>query len=404
MNHADMTKEQLLDELKQMQHRVAELETELIKVQEFEALSAFASGIAHEYNNLLTAIIGNLSLAKMYAKPGYEVYDVLAEAEKASGRAKDLTSQLLAFADGRKPVKKPFFLEKPLKDWVLSALGDSKITPEFSIQENLWPVGADEMQIHNVIDNIILNARQAMPEGGLIKIKAENTDIDFPSGLPLIKRKYVLISIKDHRTGISGKLSEKIFDPLYVAGQKNSDFGLSTSYSIIKKHDGHITVDSNPGVSTIFSIYLPVYQEKIPPSEETLKQYPTGKGKILVMDDEEIVRLVISKLLKQCGYDSELAINGKEMLHIYKAAMEAGKPFDAVIMDLVIDDGMGGQEAINYLLEIDPEAKAIVSSGYPNAPVMSHFQEFGFIGFLAKPYRLDELGKVLHEVLNEKGD
>ena len=404
MNHADMTKEQLLDELKQMQHRIAELETELIKVQEFESLSAFASGIAHEYNNLLTAIIGNLSLAKMYAKPGYEVYDVLAEAEKASGRAKDLTSQLLAFADGRKPVKKPLFLEKPLKDWVLSALGDSKITPEFSIQENLWPVGADEMQIHNVIDNIILNARQAMPEGGLIKIKAENTDIDFPSGLPLIKRKYVLISIKDHRTGISGKLSEKIFDPLYVAGQKSSDFGLSTSYSIIKKHDGHITVDSNPGVSTIFSIYLPVYQEKIPPSEETLKQYPTGKGKILVMDDEEIVRLVISKLLKQCGYDSELAINGKEMLHIYKAAMEAGKPFDAVIMDLVIDDGMGGQEAINYLLEIDPEAKAIVSSGYPNAPVMSHFQEFGFIGFLAKPYRLDELGKVLHEVLNEKGD
>ena len=176
---------------------------------------------------------------------------------------------------------------------------------------------------------------------------------------------------------------------------------MSTSYSIIKRHDGHITVDSKPGVSTIFRIYLPVYQEKIPPSEETLKQYPTGKGRILVMDDEEIVRLVVSKLLNQCGYNAELAGNGKEMLQKYKAAMEAGEPFNAVLMDLVIEEGMGGQEAIKYLLEMDPNAKAIVSSGYSNAPVMSHYQEFGFTGFLAKPYRLDELGRVLHETLAE---
>ncbi len=396
-----MTKEQLLDELKKMKHRIAELETELSKNQEFESLSVFASGIAHEYNNLLTAIIGNLSLAKMYAKPGYEVYDVLAEAEKASIRAKDLTLQLLTFANGKKPVMKPLFLEKPLKAWITSALGDSQITPELSIQENLWSVEADELQIHNVIDNIVLNARQAMPGGGLIRVKAENADIDLPSGLPLKKGKYVLISIEDHRTGVPEGLSEKIFDPFYTAGQKSSGLGLSTSYSIIKKHDGHITVDSKPGVSTIFRIYLPVYQEKIPPSEETLNQYPRGKGKILVMDDEEIVRLVVSKLLNQCGYNAELAGNGKEMLQIYKAAMEAGDPFDAVIMDLVIEEGMGGQEAIKYLLEIDPKAKAIVSSGYSNAPVMSHFQEFGFIGFLAKPYRLDELGRVLHETLAE---
>lgn len=402
MENADLTKEQLLDEMKNMQHRIVELEAELGKIKESESLGAVTAGIAHEYNNLLTAIIGNLALAKMYAKPGYEVYDVLAEAEKASLRAKDLTSQLLAFADGRKPVKKPLFLEEHLRDWILSALGDSQITPNLSMQEDLWSVGADEMQIHNVIGNIVSNALKAMSEAGLIKVKAENVYIDYHSGLPLKERKYVLISIEDHRTGTSEKLSEKIFDPLYTAAQKNSDFGLSTSYAIIKKHDGHITVDSQPGVSTIFRIYLPVYQEKILPSAETLK-YPSGKGKILVMDDEEIVRLVVSKLLNQCGYASELAGNGKEMLQIYKAAMEAGKPFDAVIMDLVIEEGMGGQEAIKYLLEIDPDAKAIVSSGYSNAPVMSQFQEFGFIGFLAKPYRLDELGKVLHEVLDAEG-
>ena len=399
MKNTDMTKEQLFDELKKMKRRVAELETELSKNQESESLSVFASGIAHEYNNLLTAIIGNLSLAKMYAKPGYEVYDVLAEAEKASIRAKDLTLQLLTFADGKNPVKKPLFLEKPLKDWITSSLGDSQITPELSIEENLWSVEADELQIHKVIDSIVLNARQAMPGGGLIRVKAENADIDTSAGLPLRKGKYVLISIEDNRTGVSEGLSEKMFDPFYTSGQKRSGFGLYTSYSIIKKHYGHFTVDSKPGVSTIFSIYLPVYQEKVPPSEETLKQYPAGKGKILVMDDEEIIRLVVSKLLNQCGYDAELAGNGKEMLQMYKAAMKAGNPFDAVILDLVINEGMGGQEAIKYLLELDPNAKAIVSSGYSNAPVMSHFQEFGFIGFLAKPYRLDELGRVLHETL-----
>lgn len=382
MNNTDMTNQKLLEELKKMKQRIAELETELSKKQEFESISVFASGIAHEYNNLLTAIIGNLSLAKMYAKPGYEVYDVLAEAEKASIRAKDLTMQLLTFADGKKPVKKPLFLDKPLQDWITSALCDSQITPELCIQENLRAIEADELQIRDVIDSIVLNARRSISGEGLLKVKAQNVDIGPSAGIPLKKGKYVLISIEDNRTDLFG-----------------SELSLSASYSIIKKHDGHITVDSTPGVSTIFRIYLPMYQKKVPPFEETLEQYPTGKGKILVMDDEEIVRLVISKLLNQCGYDSELAVNGKEMLRVYKAAMEAGNPFDAVIMDLVIEDGMGGQEAIKYLLEIDPDAKAIVSSGYSNAPVMSHFQEFGFIGFLAKPYRLDDLGRVLHETL-----
>src|SRR5574340_119704 len=400
MNNTDKTKEQLIDELKMVTGRVAELETKLSNNHEFESLSAFASGIAHEYNNLLTAIIGNLSLAKMYAKPGYEVYEVLAEAEKASIRAKDLTMQLLTLAEGKKPVKKPLFLEKLLQDWISGALCDSQIKTELYVQQNLWPVEADELLMHNVVDSIVLNARQSISGGGLIKVKAENADIDLSAGLPLRKGKYVLISFEDNRTGVSPEgLSEKIFDPFYAAGQKNS--GLSTSYSIIKKYHGHITVDSKPGVSATFRIYLPVYQEKVSHTEETLKQYPAGKGKILVMDDEEIVRLVLSKLLNQCGYAAEVAGDGREMLRLYKEAMETGNPFDAVIMDIIIEQGMGGQEAIKYLLELDPNAKAIVSSGYSNAPVMSNFQEFGFIGFLAKPYRLDELGRVLHETLAE---
>jgi two-component system, cell cycle sensor histidine kinase and response regulator CckA len=380
------------------------MEIERSRMQNLESLSAFASGVAHEYNNLLTAIIGNLSLAKMYAKPGYEVYDVLTEAEKASVRAKDLTSQLLLFADGSKTVRKVIYLKENLKEWVGSPLRDSSVKSDFFLQEDLWPVEADELQLRQVIDNIVINARQSMPDSGVIKVKAENMEVVAPSDLPLDKGRYVLISIEDQGAGIPENLLLNIFDPFYTTKEQSSGLGLASSYSIIKTHNGHITVESKLGVGTIFHIYLPVSQRILTPIDETPKTFSLGKGRILVMDDEDIVRLVVSKLLSQCGYDAELARDGAEMLKIYKAARESGKPFDAVIMDLVIEGGMGGQEAIKYLLEINPHAKAIVSSGYSNAPVMSHFTEFGFAGFLAKPYRLEELGKVLHEVLGEKGE
>ena len=220
--------------------------------------------------------------------------------------------------------------------------------------------------------------------------------------MPLGSGKYVAISIEDHGVGISEKLLQNIFDPFYATRQQSSGLGLASSYSIIKKHNGHITVESKLGLGTTFRIYLPVFQRMTSPAEEAPRTFPAGKGRILVMDDEEIVRLVVSKLLSQCGYDAELARDGAEMLRMYRAAFESGQPFDAVIMDLVIEGGMGGQEAIKYLLETDPRAKAIVSSGYSNAPVMSHFTEFGFAGFLAKPYRLEELGRVLHEVLEKQ--
>ena len=375
------------------------MEAELVKIQRLESLSAFASGITHEYNNILTAIIGNLSLAKMYAKPGYEVYDVLTEAEKAAFRAKDLTLQLLTFAEGSRPVKKTVHLEEPLKIWVDSALRESRIKPEFSIRKNLWPVEADEEQIHRVIDNITTNALQSMPGGGSIKVRAENIEIDSSSGLPLKKGLYVLISIEDHGVGIPEKYIQKIFDPFSSAAQKRSGLGLASSYSIIKMHEGHITAASKLGVGTIFHIYLPALQEGIASSEETMKTYAADRGTVLVMDDEEIVRLVVSKLLEQCGYEAELARDGEEMLTKYKEALESGNPFSAVIMDLIIEGGMGGQEAITHLLDMDPHAKALISSGYSNAPVMTHYKEFGFVGFLAKPYRLEELGRVLKEVI-----
>lgn len=375
------------------------MEAELIKAQEFKSLSVFASGVAHEYNNLLTAIIGNLSLAKMYAKPGYEVYDVLIEAEKASIRAKELTLQLLTFADGSRAAKKVIYLKNHLKDWFSNALSNSQVKPDFFIQEDLLPVEADMLQLHQVIDSIVTYVLKSMSGGEVIKLKAENIDIDYPSELPLEKGEYVLISIEDHGIGLPENVLENIFDPLYTTREQSNGLGLASSYSIIKKHNGHITVDSKQGAGTIFNIYLPAFLRKVDTSDEIRGEYSSNKGRILIMDDEEIVRLVVSKLLSQCGYESELARNGEEMLSMYKTALGSKHPFDAVIMDLVIEEGMGGQEAIKYLMELDPNVKAIVSSGYSNAPAMSHAKEFGFLGFLAKPFRLEDLANVLHEVL-----
>ena len=379
------------------EHR--KIEAERSKIQKLESLAVFSSGIAHEYNNLLTAILGNLSLAKMYAKPGYEVYDVLMEAEKASVRARDLTFQLLTFAEGSKPAKKVLYLEKSLKNWVESALQGTGVTAEYSFQQDLYAIEADEKQIHQVIDNIAVNASQAMSESGVLQVRAENLDLDSLSELPLTKGKYVRISLEDKGAGISADQLPKIFDPFYTTKQKNAGLGLASSYTIIKLHNGHIVADSHPETGTIFHIYLPAIEKTASRAGNMATKFPKEKNRILVMDDEEIVRLVITKLLAQCGFDAELVSTGEEMLEKYKMAMESGQPFVAVIMDLIIEGGMGGQEAIKLLLETDPHAKAIVSSGYSNAPSMSHFKEFGFSGFLAKPYNLEDLRTVLSAAL-----
>jgi two-component system, cell cycle sensor histidine kinase and response regulator CckA len=389
MEFADMSKEDLLKALIDSSEP-GQTGACLSRTIDLQSLNIYVSGIAHEYNNLLTAIIGNLSLAKMYAKPGYEVYDVLTEAEKASVRAKDLTKQLLNFVQGSRPGKKPICLKKTLRGWICSALADFQIEPDFSIPEDLWPVEADELKLKKLIDDAVMNAQFFLP-GGVLRIRAENVSTP-PAGSELKKGKYVLISIEDGDTGISEKSA------LY--GGSGRDIPGS---SVTVQQDISIFRNSSPGGRTISSIFIPAINQATS-SEEAGKTFPFGKGRILVMDDEEIVRLVVGKLLNQCGYDAELARNGEEMLSAYKIALHTGNPFNAVIIDLGVRDGMGGQEAVRHLLEIHPEAKAIVSSGYAQAPVMSSFEEFGFIGFLAKPYRLEELGKVLYEILSAKDE
>lgn len=375
------------------------MEQELQKVEKLESLGILAGGLAHDFNNILTAILGNISLAKMRLNPEDKIFQGLAESEKASLRAKDLTQRLLTFAKGGAPIKETSSIKELIKDTVTFVLSGSNDRCNFSIQDDLYPVEVDRTQFCQVINNMVLNALQAMPEGGIIKIGAKNETIGSEEPLPIRPGEYVKISIQDQGIGIKEGHLNKIFDPFFTTKNKGSGLGLSTSYSIIKKHDGCITVDSKVGIGTTFSIYLPASEKEMPKKEEISGEPLKGKGKILLMDDEKMVRTVAGRMLKHIGYNVKYARDGVEAIELYTKAREKNEPFDAVILDLTIKGGMGGKKAIRELLKIDSEVRAIVSSGYADDPVLADFKGHGFSGFIAKPYSIQRLSEVLHKIV-----
>jgi len=377
------------------------LEEELLRAQKLESVGLLAGGIAHDFNNILTVIMGNISFAKDQVKSEDDIFELLTEAEAASARAQTLTKQLLTFARGGAPLKETASIKAILKESPSFVLRGSKSSCEFSIIEDLWPSEVDVGQISQVINNIVINANQAMPKGGTIQVAAENLIIDDRQGLSVKPGRYIKISITDQGVGIAEKHLSKVFDPYFTTKHGGSGLGLATTYSIIKKHDGHITVESQLGVGTTFHIYLPASDKAIPEKEKV--KVIKGQGRILVMDDEASLRKVVGKMLAMLGYEAEFAQDGAEAIRMVKEAKESEKPYDAVILDLTVPGGMGGKEAINQLLEIDPELKAIVSSGYSNDPVLANFQEYGFKGMMPKPFESLSLSKVLHEVLKGKG-
>ncbi|OHB70779.1 MAG: hypothetical protein A2W23_04625 [Planctomycetes bacterium RBG_16_43_13] len=373
-------------------------EDELMKMDRLESLGLLAGGIAHDFNNILTAIIGNISIAKIDVKDE-RVFRLLGEAEKASLRAKDLTHQLLTFSKGGTPVKKLSSISKLVEESASFALRGSNIRCEFSIPDGIWPVEIDEGQINQVINNIVINAQQAMPSGGTIGIKCDNVTIGKKDNIPIQHREYVLITIVDTGIGISKEYIHKIFDPYFTTKQRGSGLGLATSYSIIRNHNGHITVDSKTGVGSAFYIYIPASPNAVIPEEYTREGVVMGKGRVLIMDDEMVIRDVASEMLKNVGYEVETAKDGEEAIELYKRAKDSDRPFDAVIMDLTIPGGMGGKDAIKELIELDPAAKVIVSSGYSNDPIVANFREYGFKGVVAKPYKIEEMSRTLSEVV-----
>ncbi len=379
------------------------LEEERARAEKLESVGTLAGGIAHDFNNYLTAILGNIQLATMYAEAGKagEVRGLLLEAEKASMRAKNLTQQLLTFSRGGAPVKKAISAAKVIEEAAGLALSGSRAKSVFSPPDDLWAVEADEGQIIQVVSNIVINADQAMPQGGTINISARNTVVGTGSALPLTEGRYVEISIEDHGIGIPQEHLGRIFDPYFTTKQKGRGLGLPTAYSIVKNHGGHITVESELGVGTTFHIYLPALKKRIPKGGKQASVQPSllAQGKILVMDDQEDIREMLREMLGLIGYEVEVATDGAEAIEAYRRAMESSQSFDAVILDLTVPGGMGGKEAVKKLLEIDPGVKAIVSSGYANDPVMADLKKYGFKALVAKPYDLKEMQEVLRRVL-----
>jgi PAS domain S-box-containing protein len=369
-----------------------------------ESLGVLAGGIAHDFNNILTVILGNINLAMLDLPEGYSGQEILTEAEKACFQAQNLARQLLTFAKGGAPIKELVAIGPLIQESATFACRGSALRGEFTLPDNLWGLEIDPGQINQVFQNLIINAVQAMPGGGKIKIRAENLMLAAESDLPLRPGKYVKISFQDYGGGMPTKYLAKIFDPYFTTKDKGSGLGLATSYFIIKNHHGHIAVDSKLGVGTTFTIYLPAVDQKISPSPEVKLKLYSGKGKILVMDDEDLVREVVGKMVVYLGYEANLARDGAEAISIFAEAQKSGQPFDAVILDLTVPGGMGGKEAMETLLKIDPKVKAIASSGYSDDPVMAEFHKFGFSAIIPKPYRVMEAGKILHDIIANKED
>jgi two-component system cell cycle sensor histidine kinase/response regulator CckA len=385
------------------QEKIAE---ELLKASKLESIGILAGGIAHDFNNILTAIIGNLSLAKTYNGANERAVSKLEAAERACLRARDLTNQLLTFAKGGAPIKKLARLEEIVRDSIDFALHGSTVHCRFSIAADLWPVEADIGQLSQVLNNLAINAVQAMPKGGIIDVQAENLTLIEPRDLPSLgPGNYVKISVEDDGMGIAPEHVNKIFDPFFSTKQNGSGLGLATSYSIIKKHGGHISVDSVRGVGSVFRLYLPAVLRQ-PEAEPPVAPPPSAPsapgrkgGRVLVMDDEPAVRELAQAMLTHLGCEMASAPHGAAAVESFRQAREQGRPFDAVILDLTVPGGMGGEQTIGLLRQIDPQVKAIVSSGYSNNPIMSHYRERGFSGVLTKPYQLEQMAAALNGLL-----
>nr|HOO47727.1 response regulator [Deltaproteobacteria bacterium] len=380
------------------------IEANLIRIQKLESIGLLAGGIAHDFNNILSGILMNTQMAKLKAERGDDISVSLQGIEKSTERAVKLTHQLLTFAKGGSPVKKIASIEKFVREVIDFVLHGSNLKCVFDVGENLWAVEIDDGQMNQVIYNLIINAQQSMPGGGIIQVGMHNVTRDEMPQDSKAQRsgedKFVRISIKDTGEGIPEENLFKIFDPYFSTKDTGTGLGLATTYSIISKHNGYITVDSNVGVGSTFTIYLPASTKTLSHCDHKEEQGcpHEGKGSVLIMDDEEIIRDLLCEMIVGMGYRAEKARHGHEALERHRKAKHEGQPYDIVIMDLTIPGGMGGRETIAEIRKTDPDIRAIVSSGYSNDPIMADYKSYGFDGVLKKPFRIEDLQDILNEI------
>jgi PAS domain S-box-containing protein len=379
-----------------------ELEMRLQQSERIESIGILAGGIAHDFNNLLAVITGNVSFALEDLNENSELFAILSDVMTGTRQAQKLTQQLLTFARGGTPVRVKSDLNALIRETTQFVLSGTKTRCEYDLAEELWVVEVDPGQINQTINNTVINACQALPDGGAIELKTWNHSLSPERGQVegLKPGPYVCISIKDNGTGITPKHLSKIFDPYFSTKPGGSGLGLATAYSIIKRHLGSIKIKSTKGKGTEVTILLPAFEESLP--AVSIKETPThkGRGRILVMDDQEAILKMVTRMLKSSGYDVTCSRDGEEAIELFQKARNENTPFDLVILDLTIPGGMGGAETITALRAIEPKVMAIVSSGYSNDPIMANYREHGFCGVIPKPYGREELCECLNSILN----
>ncbi len=375
------------------------LEAELLRSEKLRSVGVLAGGIAHDFNNILTAILGNISLLQASFAADDAASEHLDEVEKASQRARELTRQLLTFSRGGDPVRKPFHPEPLIHESATLALRGRASACEFKIASDLALVDGDEGQIGQVIRNLVINASQAMNGGGTVRVSAEMRDIRNEEKHGLRTGRYVVLAIADNGGGIPEEHRLRIFDPYFTTKRDGRGLGLAVSHSVVSNHRGAIAVDSHVGHGSVFTVYLPAAEGDAALPRVDTAEIVRGHGRVLIMDDEESVRQIAGKIVEALGYEADFARDGREAIDSWREARAEGRPFDVAIMDLTVPGGMGGREAMGALLALDPEAKAVVSSGYCQDPVMANYRDYGFRDVLAKPYSVLDVSRALSALL-----
>jgi PAS domain S-box-containing protein len=380
------------------------IEEEHQNIERLKTVGTLAGGLAHDFNNILAALYGNISLAKRKLAAAHPSFRYIESAEKSLGTATQLTNQLLTFAKGGDPLKTSLSLPELIKEVVNFNLSGSNVKPLLSQPDNLWLANVDQGQMQQVFGNLTINAKQAMPNGGHLSISMENIELSDKNEPGLEGGRYLRIEIADEGCGIEKGYLDRIFEPYFTTKQAGSGLGLATSYSIIKRHGGHISVTSELGQGTTFTLYLPAAaeQEGAKVNAEATPSHRQQSARILVMDDEEAIREMLANMLTELNYSAETCSEGTQALKLYRQAAEQNKPFDLVILDLTIPGGIGGKETAQNILALDPEARIVISSGYTEDQLMADHAHYGLAGIVAKPYSLHTLESLLARVLEDK--
>jgi len=376
------------------------IESELQKIHKMDSLAMLSAGIAHDFNNFLTTITGNLSLARSSLDSETPLYAILKNAERGTQHAKLLTDRLYSFSRTSSPLKKPTHVSTVIEDTAKFIFGGTQTQWKSEISSKLWVCKIDEGQISQVLNNLFINANQAMPDGGKVTVKASNRQMIWNGELGMNNGPYVEIKIIDEGCGIESKHLDKLFEPYFTTKPRGNGLGLASSYSIIKSHEGHIEVNSTLGVGTTFTLYLPASPHvKLSPSKELQNKILYGVGRILLMDDEELVQDITGQMLNHLGYTVEFARNGKMALEKFKEAEAKNEPFNLVILDLSVSQGAGGIDALKMLRDYAPNVKTILSSGYSHRSEVRFFDQYGFNGVIIKPYNIEQLSWSIQQII-----